>query len=56
MSVGEEYVNDKLEELKDEKQVEIDGLEKRIQGIGDRQKELKAQLYERFGTSINLDA
>ena len=56
MAVDEDYVNDKLEELKEEKQGEIDALEKRIGGITDRQKELKASLYERFGSSINLDA
>jgi chaperonin cofactor prefoldin len=56
MAVDEDFVNEKLEQLKEEKQQEIDALEARIAGITTRQKELKQELYERFGNSINLDA
>lgn len=55
MSVTEDYVNEKLESMKDGKQEEIDALQKRLDGIAARQKVLKDLLYQRFGNSINLD-
>lgn len=33
----------------------VDKLEEEVKGIEDRQKELKTELYGRFGSSINLE-
>ena len=56
MAANEEYVTEKLEGMKDEKQKEMDDLEAKLEEIKDRQRVLKDELYERFGNSINLVA
>jgi len=56
MAADEEFVTEKLEGMKDEKQKEMDDLEAKLEEIKDRQRVLKDELYERFGNSINLDA
>lgn len=55
MATDEDYANERLEEMKDEKEKEVADLNSKLEAIAARQKELKAALYGRFGNSINLD-
>ncbi len=55
MAADEEYVTAQLDVMKDEKEAEVAELKEKLDVIEARQKELKAELYTRFGNSINLD-
>lgn len=56
MAADEDYANERLEAMKEEKEQEVSDLKAKLDGIAARQAELKAALYARFGNSINLEA
>ena len=56
MATDEDYVNERLESMKEEKEEEIADLKAKLGVIETRQTELKTALYARFGNSINLEA
>jgi len=49
-------VREKLSESTEQMDEEVSRLEETLSGIRDEMKELKVQLYARFGRSINLEA
>jgi len=55
LDVSEEYATEYTERQQEKLQSELDELESTIDTITKRQKELKALLYARFGTDINLE-
>ena len=56
MTADEDYANERLEAMKEEKEQEVSDLKAKLDNISSRQAELKSTLYARFGNSINLEA